>query len=349
MLTSESYKSDRIIRSEIQARCFLCASPGSPIYSEQSDYLFGAPGHWNIVRCNNARCRLLWLNPKPLADDIGIAYERYYTHESRDDVRVTSPVRRIYESSKNAYLAKRYGYRKLQQESVLKHAWVLFYAFPRRRAGIDESVRLQSAVPEGRLLDVGCGSGDWMNYMATLGWQVEGLDFDSKAVNEARRRGLSVWCSSLEERSYQSGAFDAITLHHVIEHLPDPRETLRECARILKSGGKLTLFTPNHASMGHRLFRKSWRGLEPPRHINIFSPISMQALLESAGFSKYRIFTVNSRYLFEHSIELMYRQRESVPPRKISSFAANILAGVEQVVLPLFPSVGECLAAEVWR
>jgi 2-polyprenyl-3-methyl-5-hydroxy-6-metoxy-1,4-benzoquinol methylase len=59
------------------------------------------------------------------------------------------------------------------------------------------------------------------------------------------------------------GDFDAITMSHVIEHVPDPLASLDKCRRLLRLGGYLVLSTPNVRSLGHQRFGQSWRGLEP--------------------------------------------------------------------------------------
>src|ERR1019366_8424047 len=94
---------------------------------------------------------------------------------------------------------------------------------------------------------------------------------------------------SVEGKSYPSATFDAITLNHVIEHVPDPISTIKECSRLLKPGGKLVMFTPNAASLSHRYFKQDWRGLEPPRHLHVFSFKSMRKLFDKADFAQISI------------------------------------------------------------
>jgi SAM-dependent methyltransferase len=141
----------------------------------------------------------------------------------------------------------------------------------------------------GQLLDVGCGNGDFLSYMRGLGWSVRGLDFDPVAVEACESQGITAFCGSLEEAQYEENQFDAITLGHVIEHVHDPEASLRACYRILKPGGLLYLETPNIESSGHQRWGKHWRGLEPPRHLIIFTPKSLAALTERTGFRTERM------------------------------------------------------------
>jgi len=99
---------------------------------------------------------------------------------------------------------------------------------------------------------------------------------------------LELHHGDLASVGFPSETFDAVTLSHVIEHVPDPLALLREVRRILKPTGRLALTTPNNASLGHQLFAAKWFGLDPPRHLHIFSPPSLEKLARSAGFSSPR-------------------------------------------------------------
>ena len=144
----------------------------------------------------------------------------------------------------------------------------------------------------GRLLDVGCGMGEFAAGMAKLGWDAYGIDFDAAAIAVAERQaGLTVTVGSLAEQNYPSESFDAITMSNVIEHVPNPIETFDECFRVLRKGGRLVIITPNINSYGHKIFGQNWRGLDIPRHLYLFNKGSLEKFARNAGFNKYRSFT----------------------------------------------------------
>jgi SAM-dependent methyltransferase len=87
--------------------------------------------------------------------------------------------------------------------------------------------------------------------------------------------------SSLND--FPAAEFDVITLSHVIEHVPDPVATLKDCASRLRKGGRLIVATPNIKSWGHRYFGEKWVGLDPPRHLMLFSPRNLAQCAERAG------------------------------------------------------------------
>ena len=129
-----------------------------------------------------------------------------------------------------------------------------------------------------------------------------GFEFDPEAARVARGNfGLQVVVGSLDE--FPSSAFNAITLSHVIEHLPNPEAVLQSCFRLLKENGKLAITTPNIRSLGHRSFRDAWRGLEPPRHLILYSQDTLRSVLEKTGFRVVMSATSDrtAGYIFEAS------------------------------------------------
>ena len=122
---------------------------------------------------------------------------------------------------------------------------------------------------------------------AACGWTATGIDFDPEAVAAARRLpGVEAEVGDLAEQAFDAGVFDAVMLNNVIEHVPDPRATFAECARLLRGGGRLVMITPNLDALGHRVFGPDWRGLEPPRHLHLFTARALRAFARRAGFAR---------------------------------------------------------------
>ena len=249
------------------------------LYAGLEDRAFRtAPGRWTLARCS--ACRSAFLDPRPTPATIGLAYRSYYTHA--DAAAQPPTVGGLRLGLAHDYRRARWGYR---QGRAIPGGRLLARVLPARGAIVDRDVRHLPAKPGGRLLDVGCGDGAFVAHMAALGWRAEGVDPDAAAIAGARAAGLKVTEGTLSavDDADHAGAYDAITMSHVMEHVHDPAEELERVARLLRPGGLLWIATPNLESLGHRRFRKAWLGLDPPRHLVLFTHNSLERLLRSAG------------------------------------------------------------------
>ncbi len=277
---SSAEDSSDVIRTRSCPECYLCHRRGELLYENLIDRLFEAPGKWSFRRCPNPECGMVWPDPMPLETEIGKAYCRYSTHEPA--VRPQDGfARRLYFRIQMSYVRTKYHYGSSAGDGFFT---LLAYLNPMRRANFDLSVFYLESKPHGRLLELGCGNGAMLSSMEELGWQAEGVDFDPAAVDKARLRGVTVHLGTLADQAFPDETFDAIAACHFIEHISDPLGTLRECRRILKPGGRLVLLTPNAGSWAHRVYQADWRGLEPPRHLGIFTPSAMAKITRQAGF-----------------------------------------------------------------
>src|SRR5439155_14826299 len=132
--------------------------------------------------------------------------------------------------------------------------------------------------------EVGCGTGWYLARMRDLGWSVIGAEMDPQAAKVANEyRQLPVFVGTLDEAQFPEGSFDAITMNHVFEHVPDPNPFLKECYRLLSPGGHLILAMPNLNSLGHRIFGRHSRGLETPRHLGFCRTDTLINVLRDTG------------------------------------------------------------------
>jgi SAM-dependent methyltransferase len=249
---------------------------------------FVAPGEWTMWRC--ASCGSGYLDPRPTPESIGRAYERYYTHDEPWVPAVPeNAFQRLRAGLANGYRNRRYGTRSRPALGV--GYWIGRVARPLALPA-DRSFRfLARRAGDGerpRVLDVGCGGGAFLAAAAQAGWEAVGIDFDAKAVEGARRRGLDARLGGLERVAHEVDAYDAVTLSHVIEHLHDPAGALATIHGILKPGGRLYVETPNIDALGRLLYGRHWRGLEPPRHLVIFNRRGLADLLRRSGFVRIR-------------------------------------------------------------
>jgi 2-polyprenyl-3-methyl-5-hydroxy-6-metoxy-1,4-benzoquinol methylase len=288
--------------------CPVCGSlTRIKLYSNLFDRINSAPGLWSLQRCT--RCQTCFLDPRPTRHSLGLAYANYYTHSLAEDLlcrRSPSVGQRL----RNGYLDTTYC-------TSSKHSFnlgnLLFRSIPFLRSRADYLYRYlpPPSTSNNKLLDIGCGNGSFLNLMMQIGWVTLGIEPDIKAVKSARKLGLNVIHGTLEETTLPAASFDAVTLNHVIEHLHDPLQALRQCRALLKPKGHISVFTPNVNSIGSRFFKEDWYALHPPCHLVLFTQNSLVYALTQAGFSDIRIHPSNP-YGFPASVNASINNRPRV-------------------------------------
>lgn len=253
-----------------------------------------------MSECDDPDCGTLWLDPMPEEVDIPKLYAGYYTHQSP----VLSPpngnsLRTLLRRARAAYLHAHYGYESLSSSCWDKLLGLASHLYPAWKDSIEASVFYLHAKPGGCLLEVGCGSGTALQSMQQIGWEVFGLDFDEHAVSNARSKGLDVRQGQLSAQGFADESFDAVVMSHVIEHIPSPVTFLTECHRILKKGGMLVSLTPNARSSLHKQYGRFWRGLEVPRHLQIFTSNSLANIAGRVGFAHVETFTTMNGFVYQ--------------------------------------------------
>jgi 2-polyprenyl-3-methyl-5-hydroxy-6-metoxy-1,4-benzoquinol methylase len=317
--------------------CWLCNREGMQLYVDTVDWLFGVPGNWGIRRCLS--CDVAWLDPQPVPKDIDKLYAHYYTHNR------TTPLTRLGRLRHATLLCvlERLGYSVDRPKEILPR--VLSYVRSVARAEGLEVMSLPAA-ETGALLDVGCGNGEFIARMRSLGWTVFGVDPDITAVSYARSRGLEVSRGTISDLPVTS-RYDVITLNHVIEHVIDPVCLLDECRKRLRpTTGRLIITTPNINSLGHWWFSRHWRGLEVPRHLILFSQNGLRECVQRAGLSLCRLRTETrlARMIYSPSV-CAKRDERDVGQRTGfevgTKIAAYLFQGLEDLLLYVKKDVGE--------
>jgi SAM-dependent methyltransferase len=279
--------------------CELCGQDQSELLFETPDRLHNLPGKFNIVQCKN--CGLIYINPRPV------------------DIRAYYPP--------DSYAA--HGGKRSKSH---------FSVAPLRSVGLRRRRRAVLARKRsGRLLDVGCGTGDFLNAMKQKsGWDTVGLEPSSAAATQARQiYGLDIQVGQLDEVEIPEASFDVITLWHVLEHTPHPRQALIELGRILKPDGVLVLACPIVDSWEANFFGACWAGYDAPRHFYTFSRQTLSRLLGECGFDCEELTGVVLGFN-SLRISVAFWLNERIPPlthvRLWRGMAINLIAGLLYLV-----------------
>ncbi|MEM6343186.1 MAG: class I SAM-dependent methyltransferase [Bacteroidota bacterium] len=160
------------------------------------------------------------------------------------------------------------------------YQWVRNYTLGQKRKLIEKL----SGRKSGALLDIGCGTGEFLGTMKTAGWQTLGLEPDEGARAQAKSQGVEVR-ETEQLFSLEADRYDVITMWHVLEHVHRLHEYLEKIYSLLKKDGLLIIAVPNYSSRDAEHYQAEWAAYDVPRHLYHFHPESMRNLIEQHGFS----------------------------------------------------------------
>ena len=154
-----------------------------------------------------------------------------------------------------------------------------------RWVSIRKKLRLANSFKSGgkNLLDVGCGTGDFLKIAHKNGWEIMGIEPNDKARQIANKKTNKHVYGAEEFQKIKNDGFDAITLWHVFEHLFNPEEQLSIFKSLLKDNGSIIIAVPNFKSYDSNYYKNFWAAYDVPRHLWHFSKASMRNLTEKSG------------------------------------------------------------------
>lgn len=134
---------------------------------------------------------------------------------------------------------------------------------------------------EKKILDVGCGTGDFLKVAQLNNWQVSGIEPNEQARQIANQKTNNVVFEAEQLSNFEKHSFDVISLWHVLEHLPKLHEHISILKNLLKVNGTLLIAVPNHASYDAKYYENFWAAYDVPRHLWHFNQTSISKLFES--------------------------------------------------------------------
>ncbi|MCF8297507.1 MAG: class I SAM-dependent methyltransferase [Saprospiraceae bacterium] len=230
------------------SKCFVCESEKFNNYLSCTDW-FLSKEKFDLVECDN--CGFIFTNPRPEENIIG----KYY--ESEDYVSHTT-----------------------EKKSVLNN----IYEFVRKRK-IKSKYKLISKEANGnKILDIGCATGELLNYFKQKNWDTYGIEPNEKARNFAIENYELNINGEEELKDFPDESFDVIMMWHVLEHVPLLNERIKELKRLLKPNGVIFIAIPNPDSWDAKHYKEYWAAYDVPRHLYHFTQKATKKLLERNNF-----------------------------------------------------------------
>lgn len=225
--------------------CIFCQSPKHTFQYDTHD-IRNKP--YKVHQCNN--CSTYFLCPSPTPEDLEWAYsDEYYGNQTNKFDNDVEGIVDIFRRQRAKWVAKR---------------------LPK----------------QAKILDVGCGNGRFLHFLSKINnLEGHGIELPSKSAERAAKLdNINLHIGTLQINTFQPNTFDAATLIHVFEHLPNPAETLSILQQIIKPKGKLFIYLPNIDSFQSKLFKGLWLHLDPPRHLFLMAPKDLINNLSKFGF-----------------------------------------------------------------
>ena len=229
--------------------CPVCGNSTFDSFLACKDYLVSNQ-NFAIQQCQQCNFRLT--NPRPDADSIGSYYksEQYVSHNDESSGLINTAYR-------------------LVRNYTLKSKLSL--------------IKKLNGGKQGTILDVGCGTGAFLENCQSGGWQVTGMEPDSDARAVALKKLQAEIKPDLKALAGVK-PFNIITLWHVLEHIPTLNETIPQLHKLLAEQGTLLIAVPNSESYDARVFKQYWAAYDVPRHLHHFTPSTIEPLFKKHGF-----------------------------------------------------------------
>lgn len=242
------------------APCPLGCERDDRILLTGGDRLHGSPGRFDVVECR--QCGLKRTNPRPTPEAIGLYYPDDYGPYQGTTIDPAPNSGSVSFRRSAVGFAKRF---------------------------FDTKAQSLPPQPAGRMLEIGCASGSFLEIMKRRGWHVEGIEYSDIAAQRAIDHGHKVTIGAIESIEMPSDQFDLVVGWMVVEHVHEPVAALRKLAQWSKPTAKLAISVPDQGAVEARIFGDRWYALQLPTHLYHYDADSIRKVLASGGWRVMRI------------------------------------------------------------
>jgi SAM-dependent methyltransferase len=256
--------------------CVVCGSSDMELFFRTWDRHYGIKGEYDLSRCR--QCGLICVDPMLSEWELEKLYpDDYYSYQ---------PV-----VTRKSWLRK-----------LAKH----LFRMP-----------IPTHDPEfptpGTVLDIGCGSGEYLIKMRKKGWRVFGVEPSRAGAIAGQKEGHEIFHGTLAQAAFPDRFFDYVRANHSLEHMPNPHQVLAEISRILRPNGKLFMGVPNTASLEFRIFKQYWWHLCAPVHVYGYSLKTLRSILSQHGFRVTKTYFSSNYVSILGSLQIFANRNNRLP------------------------------------
>jgi 2-polyprenyl-3-methyl-5-hydroxy-6-metoxy-1,4-benzoquinol methylase len=181
---------------------------------------------------------------------------------------------------------------------------------------------------EKNLLDVGCGTGDFLEIAQQNNWHVSGIEPNEKARNIANKKTNNAVFKTDQLLKFESNSFDVITLWHVLEHLPNIEDHISVFKKLLKPKGTLVIAVPNYKSYDAKHYKQFWAAYDVPRHLWHFNKASISKLVSKQSF---KVQKVKPMWFDSFYVSMLSEKYKSGKMNPIKGFCIGLLSNLKAI------------------
>ncbi|MGG9963652.1 class I SAM-dependent methyltransferase [Ferruginibacter sp. SUN106] len=184
----------------------------------------------------------------------------------------------------------------------------------------------QVGMTKGEILDIGCGTGAFLNTMKTAGWGITGLEPDDTARKKAAEL-YSINPQSPEQLfQLKPASYHAITMWHVLEHVHELHAYIKQLAELITPQGKIFIAVPNYTSKDADIYKEFWAAYDVPRHLYHFSPASMKVLLSTYNL---KLTTIRPMWYDSFYVSMLSEQYKNGKGNIIKAFWNGLISNLK--------------------
>jgi 2-polyprenyl-3-methyl-5-hydroxy-6-metoxy-1,4-benzoquinol methylase len=276
-------------------QCPVCHSEKIQEFFSAKDYTVSSE-KFAVVKCT--ACTHLFTQNVATQNEIGKYYksENYISHSDTQ----TGFINKLYHAVRKRTLAAK---KKLVQKETTKQ--------------------------QGKIVDIGCGTGAFLNTMKLAGWESTGLEPDDNARNKAAELYRITALASDELFSLPANTYDAITMWHVLEHVHQLQEYIAQLKNIITDKGKIFIAVPNYTSYDAMFYGEHWAAFDVPRHLFHFSPASMKKLVEQHGLE---IQKIKPMWFDSFYVSMLSEQYKNGKGNIIKAFFVGLISNIKTMM-----------------